>query len=101
VIGVGRAGEADPLLRRAGLMDADPLGEDRCGEPGGERKQGRVPPLDALPEPEAFQPLAQRVGGDVRRGDFLRIGTAISPREIHPSPAQPITTEQAATVHAD
>ena len=41
VAAVGGAGGADPL-RGAGLVDAEALGEDRCGEPAGEGEQRAV-----------------------------------------------------------
>jgi hypothetical protein len=69
--GVGGAGGARPL-RCAGLVDAESFGEDRCGEPAGERQQCAVAtgaPGDAV----GRQALAQVLGGDV--------GAALAARE--------------------
>jgi hypothetical protein len=67
VVGVSGAGEAHPV-RGAGLVDADSLGEDRRGEPGGEREQRSVASVEAALDPVALEPLTQPLAADVRSG---------------------------------
>jgi len=59
-------------LSRAGLVDPDPLSEDRGGELRREREQSFVPPLAHAIDPVAVQSSRPAVGGDAVAGIATR-----------------------------
>jgi hypothetical protein len=75
VAAVGDARSAGPL-RGAGWVDAEALGEDRCGESVGEREQ-RAVAAGAAGDAVGCQALAQVLGSDVGAGLAAREQPAV------------------------
>jgi hypothetical protein len=69
-------------------MDAEALGEDRGGQPGGEREQRGVSPLASAVDPVALQALLQPVGGEVLPGVPARDQPPVAPGPLKLSVAQ-------------